>query len=102
MVTINVNNGTFTNISSSISQPLFRSISNIHISNSHFNHIQVSDVIFYGFGYIGQIATPRSFVFSSSIFENITAEMLFESTPSKNDVKISHNFCSNYLKLIDI
>lgn len=87
VITIEIINATLANISSSITQPLFYSISNIHIINSHFSNLEVLDVIFYGYGYVGQIESPRSFIFSGSIFANITAKMLFESTLSKNDVK---------------
>ena len=82
-----INYGSFRNISSSITSPLFDSNSNIHIRNSSFIDIKIDNAMFYGYhGPIQDVAT-RSFVFETSFFQNVSAQMIFEAISSINDVK---------------
>ena len=83
---ITVNNSSFLNLFSSINSPIFYSKSSIHIENSTFINIYIWYLILWKPLKLYDGAF-RHFMFKDVLFDNISAETMFQSTPSYNDVK---------------
>ena len=82
-----IKNGSFINISSSSPNPLFLTKSSIYIKNSVFIDMEINKDLFYAYHGDQDLSATRSFVFDNVSFQNVSAQMIFESTWSWNDVK---------------
>ena len=91
---ITVNNATFVNITSFIENPLFYTKSSIHIINGFVININVSNIIFYASHSTQPDYATRVIIFEANVFQNVSAQNMFDSTWSYDDVKIPfRNVC---------
>ena len=84
---ITINHGSFTNITSMIPAALFSSRSSIYVSNTSFINIMVSGIMFYGYHALISDYASRAFIFETTLFQNVSAQMILQLTYSDSDVK---------------
>ena len=82
-----INNGLFTNISSSVNQSLFQTLASLYIKGTSFSNIQISNSVFYGYHDFIADHAIRTITFESSLFYNLSAAIMYQSSKSLNDVK---------------
>ena len=75
------------NVTSLTATSLFSSASSIYMINNSFINIKLVGIMFYGHHSTRSDKAIRAIIFETSLFQNVSGYMLFESTWSKNDVK---------------
>ena len=80
--------------------PLFYSNSSIRVKDSEFLDVEISGVMFYGFHprTTSDVIT-RTFIFGQSMFVNVLAGTIFQSSPSETEVKHRTLCISNIIRL---